>query len=146
MYCQTGMVGFSQSTACTPIFTSFSEGECLSNDFLSAQSLFGSPLVSSLGNVTTEIAFTNTSLLAVRWLDGQCQNVIEEVSMKIGLNDSLIVEAQLSSIKYSTLTAQNYSEFKQKFTINFNNSLEPEEDVKKIGYQQGDEIYAMRGE
>ncbi|KAK5981186.1 hypothetical protein GCK32_002730 [Trichostrongylus colubriformis] len=89
---------------------------------------------------------TNTSLLAVLWSNSQCQNVIEEVLVEITLNETLVKEAVLSNIRYSTLTAQNYADFKQRFTINFKDSSEPSEEDKGRGYQSGDEIYAMKGE
>uniref|UniRef100_A0A7I4YM60 TCTN_DUF1619 domain-containing protein n=1 Tax=Haemonchus contortus TaxID=6289 RepID=A0A7I4YM60_HAECO len=142
---QEVVLGFSQSTACTPEFTSFSESECLSNKFLSAQSLFGSPLVSLIGNRITETMFrTNTTLMAAQWTDGQCRNVIEEVTMEITLNDTLIVDAELPSIKYSTLMAQNHTIFRQKFTVIFKDHLESPQENKERGYQRGDEIYAMK--
>ncbi|XGW29263.1 hypothetical protein V3C99_008797 [Haemonchus contortus] len=142
---QEVVLGFSQSTACTPEFTSFSESECLSNNFLSAQSLFGSPLVSLIGNRITETMFrTNTTLMAAQWTDGQCRNVIEEVTMEITLNDTLIVDAELPSIKYSTLMAQNHTIFRQKFTVIFKDLLESPQENKERGYQRGDEIYAMK--
>ncbi|VDO38146.1 unnamed protein product [Haemonchus placei] len=142
---QEVVLGFSQSTACTPEFTSFSESECLSNSFLSAQSLFGSPLVSLIGNEITETMFrTNTTLMAAQWIDGQCRNVIEEVTMEITINGTLIVDAELPSITYSTLTAQNHTTFRQKFTVVFKDHLESPHENKERGYQRGDEIYAMK--
>ncbi|VDP30042.1 unnamed protein product [Heligmosomoides polygyrus] len=40
------VLGFSQSITCSPEFSSFSESECRSHEFLSASSLFASPLIS----------------------------------------------------------------------------------------------------
>lgn len=141
------VLGFSQSITCSPEFSSFSESECRSHEFLSASSLFASPLISSLGNVTVETPLgSNSSLLEPRWNESQCQNVLQEVSMLISLNRTLIVRAELSSIVYSNLTTQNYSAFSQTFTVKFENVLDPAEGEKKRGYERGEKIYALKVE
>ncbi|VDP60377.1 unnamed protein product [Heligmosomoides polygyrus] len=101
----------------------------------------------SLGNVTVETPLgSNSSLLEPRWNESQCQNVLQEVSMLISLNRTLIVRAELSSIVYSNLTTQNYSAFSQTFTVKFENVLDPAEGEKKRGYERGEKIYALKVE
>ncbi|KAK6747536.1 hypothetical protein RB195_000624 [Necator americanus] len=105
-------LGFSQSVSCSPPFYPFNETECLSNDFLSAQTLFESPIIS--------------------------------VSLTIAMNNTLVMDANVSSIQYVTVTASNYSTFKQTFNVNFKNVLEQTVQEKKDGFVQGQIIYSIK--
>ncbi|KAK6747535.1 hypothetical protein RB195_000624 [Necator americanus] len=138
-------LGFSQSVSCSPPFYPFNETECLSNDFLSAQTLFESPIISYNGNVSMETNFqSNSSFLPVQWQNNQCKNVIQEVSLTIAMNNTLVMDANVSSIQYVTVTASNYSTFKQTFNVNFKNVLEQTVQEKKDGFVQGQIIYSIK--
>ncbi|CAJ0602465.1 unnamed protein product [Cylicocyclus nassatus] len=143
---QQVVIGFSHVVSCSPVFYPFNETECLSNEFLSAQKLFEPTIVSYVKNISMETSFrSNASILPVQWNQNQCQNVIQEVTVEIAMNDTHVAEAIVKSIKYATLTASNYSSFKQTFKMNFRNVLDPPQNVQQLGYMQGQEIIAFKG-
>ncbi|RCN30968.1 hypothetical protein ANCCAN_23256 [Ancylostoma caninum] len=138
-------LGFSQSVSCSPLFYPFNETECLSNEFLSAQKLFEPVLVSYARNISMETSFrSNFSILPVQWQLNQCQNVVQEVSLEIVLNDTLVADAVVTSVQYTTLTAANHSALTQTFTINFRSVSGSAERSDETGYVQGQEIYALQ--
>ncbi|WKY05967.1 hypothetical protein Q1695_006291 [Nippostrongylus brasiliensis] len=140
-------VGYSQTIACTADLGPFSESECVSNEFLSAALLFESPLVSSQGNVSYETMFrSDATLQPSRWANGQCENVLQQAHMHFTLNKTAIVDAQLISVSYATLTVANHTQINQKFIIAFENAVKTSEKTKEDSYERGQEIYAMNDE
>ncbi|EYC09034.1 hypothetical protein Y032_0062g3315 [Ancylostoma ceylanicum] len=144
---QQVVLGFSQSASCSPLFYPFNETECLSNEFLSAQTLFQPTIVSYGRNISLETSFhSNFSFLPVQWQLNQCQNVIQEVSLEVVLNDTLVADAVVTSIHYTTLTAANHSAFTQTFNVNYRSVFDTVEGREGGGYIQGQEIYALQGD
>ncbi|KHJ86651.1 hypothetical protein OESDEN_13590 [Oesophagostomum dentatum] len=142
---QQVVLGHTQSVSCSPPFYPFNETECLSNEFFSAQRLFGPVIVSYIRNISMETSFhSNISFLPVQWQQNQCQNVLQEVSMEFVLNGTHVSEAAVTSIKYATLATSNYSSFTQKFDISFRNVLEAAVEAKGKGYMQGQQIFGLK--
>ncbi|KIH54312.1 hypothetical protein ANCDUO_15545 [Ancylostoma duodenale] len=69
----------------------------------------------------------------------------EQVSLEIVLNDTLVADAVVTSVQYTTLTAANHSAFTQTFNINFRSVFGSAERSDEGGYVQGQEIYALQG-
>ncbi|KHJ80160.1 hypothetical protein OESDEN_20171 [Oesophagostomum dentatum] len=142
---QQVVLGHTQTVSCSPPFYPFNETECLSNEFFSAQRLFGPVIVSYIKNISMETSFrSNISFLPVQWQQNQCQNVLQEVSMEFVLNGTYVSEAAVTSIKYATLATSNYSSFTQKFDISFRNVSEAAVEAKGKGYTQGQQIFGLK--
>uniref|UniRef100_A0A0K0DEQ2 Glyco_hydro_38C domain-containing protein n=1 Tax=Angiostrongylus cantonensis TaxID=6313 RepID=A0A0K0DEQ2_ANGCA len=73
----------------------------------------------------------------------QLSNV--QISAEITLNGTLVVDAQLTSIHYITITAENYTNLLQEFRIDFKNEVVDLEMGESGGYERGNAIYATKG-
>ncbi|VDM56291.1 unnamed protein product [Angiostrongylus costaricensis] len=73
----------------------------------------------------------------------QLNNV--QISAEITLNGTLVVNAQLTSIDYITVTVENYTNLIQEFRIDFKNAVVDLEMGESGGYERGNAIYATKG-
>uniref|UniRef100_A0A1I7XDA1 DUF1619 domain-containing protein n=1 Tax=Heterorhabditis bacteriophora TaxID=37862 RepID=A0A1I7XDA1_HETBA len=135
------VIGNTLTTSCIVSFLVFNKSECEENEFLSAHELLQTFITSN--NTSNVQLVSKFPLLPVQWDNETCRNVINEVSLTIKTNDTVIIEAEVESIVYNSLTAKNYSTMMQIFHINFENILMVSKNKTDEGYKSGDEIYVM---
>ncbi|KAJ1367693.1 hypothetical protein KIN20_028652 [Parelaphostrongylus tenuis] len=67
------------------------------------------------------------------------------ISADITLNGTLIVDAQLNSIDYTTVTDENYTDLIQEFYIAFKSPIADLVMNEDGGYERGYTIYVTKG-